>query len=244
MAPSGVSKPCARHSGWHRTKTRASGRSLRLTRCRRGAPVSRRRTGRACSQQAAEVREKAAIVLGQRPGSSARVVAGAPLQVLRQARDEAHATLVALGARRSSRFLGILLGDTATELLHDGSCSVLFAGPQEEGSWQPRHLVVGLDGSTPSLAALAAADELASREQATVQVVCATSGDPRPEGAWTARVDKWEASEPVSTLVRYSHDADLILVGSSGLHGVHALGSVSERLAHRATCSVLVTHED
>lgn len=79
------------------------------------------------TEQAAEVREKAATILGERAGSSAQVVAGAPLQVLRQARDEAHATLVALGARHSSRFLGILLGDTATELLHDGSCSVLFA---------------------------------------------------------------------------------------------------------------------
>ena len=35
-------------------------------------------------------------------------------------------------------------------------------------------------------------------------------------------------------------DADLLVVGSRGLHGVRALGSVSERVAHRAPCSVLV----
>ena len=37
-------------------------------------------------------------------------------------------------------------------------------------------------------------------------------------------------------------DADLIVVGSRGFHGVRALGSVSERVAHRADCSVLVVH--
>jgi nucleotide-binding universal stress UspA family protein len=37
--------------------------------------------------------------------------------------------------------------------------------------------------------------------------------------------------------------ADLLVVGSRGLHGVKALGSVSERVAHRAGCSVLVVRE-
>jgi nucleotide-binding universal stress UspA family protein len=36
---------------------------------------------------------------------------------------------------------------------------------------------------------------------------------------------------------------DLVVVGSRGLHGVRALGSVSERVAHRARCSVLVVNE-
>ena len=33
---------------------------------------------------------------------------------------------------------------------------------------------------------------------------------------------------------------DLIVVGSRGLHGLRALGSVSERVAHGAKASVLV----
>jgi nucleotide-binding universal stress UspA family protein len=37
-----------------------------------------------------------------------------------------------------------------------------------------------------------------------------------------------------------SVDADLLVLGSRGLRGVSALGSVSERAAHRAGCSVLV----
>ena len=135
------------------------------------------------SEEAKEARDAAATILDDRAGSSARIVRGTPLQVLRHARDEADATLLALGARHSSRFLGIMLGDTASELLHDGSCSVLLARPQREGAWQPRRIVVGLDGSAPALAALATADELASRIGATVEVVCATSDGSRVEDA-------------------------------------------------------------
>jgi nucleotide-binding universal stress UspA family protein len=163
--------------------------------------------------------------------------------VLRQARDEADATLLALGARHSSRFLGIVLGDTASELVHDGSCSVLLARPQREGAWQPRRIVAGLDGSAPALAALATADELASRVGATIEVVCATSGGSRVEGTWTGRVDSWDATQPAAALVGRSREANLVVVGSRGLHGVRALGSVSERVAHRAHCSVLVVHD-
>ena len=82
------------------------------------------------SEEAKEARDAAATILGDRAGSSARIARGTPLHVLRQARDEADATLLALGARHSSRFLGIMLGDTASELVHDGACSALLARPQ------------------------------------------------------------------------------------------------------------------
>jgi nucleotide-binding universal stress UspA family protein len=195
------------------------------------------------TSEAEEAREAAETMLRDRAACSARVVRGTPLHVLRQARDEARATLLALGARRSSRFLGIMLGDTASELLHDGACSVLLARPPHEGVWQPRRVVVGLDGSASALAALATADDLVSRVGATVEVVCAASGGPRVEGAWTGRVDSWDDAQPVAALVGRSNEADLVVVGSRGLHGLRALGSVSERVAHRAHCSVLVVHE-
>ena len=41
-------------------------------------------------------------------------------------------------------------------------------------------------------------------------------------------------------LVEASRDADLLVVGNRGLHGLRALGSVAERVAHQAACSVLV----
>ena len=195
------------------------------------------------SEEAKEARDTAATILSDRAHSSARVVTGIPLHVLRKARDEADATLLALGARYSSRFLGIMLGDTASEMVHDGACSVLLARPQREGTWQPQRIVLGLDGSAPALAALATADELASRVGTTVEVVSATSGGSPPEEAWTGRVDSWDAAQPVTALVERSREADLVVVGSRGLHGVRALGSVSERVAHRAHCSVLVVHD-
>ncbi|MEZ5102704.1 MAG: universal stress protein [Thermoleophilia bacterium] len=45
---------------------------------------------------------------------------------------------------------------------------------------------------------------------------------------------------PLDALLAAAAEADLVVVGSRGLHGVAALGSVSERLAHRAGCSALV----
>ena len=39
-------------------------------------------------------------------------------------------------------------------------------------------------------------------------------------------------------------DADLIIVGSRSLRAFEALGSVSERVAHQAHCSVLVVRPE
>jgi nucleotide-binding universal stress UspA family protein len=49
-----------------------------------------------------------------------------------------------------------------------------------------------------------------------------------------------DPGRPVETLTELSKEADLLVVGSRGLHGLRALGSVSERVAHHAQCSVLV----
>ena len=47
----------------------------------------------------------------------------------------------------------------------------------------------------------------------------------------------------VCALVGASGIVDLVVVGSRGVHGLKALGSVSERVAHQAECSVLVVRE-
>ena len=194
-------------------------------------------------EEATTTRDAAASILGRRADSTARVVRGAALPVLRSARDEGDATLLALGGRRSSRFLGIFMGDTATELLHDATCSVLIARPQAGRSWKAASVVVGLDGSDSALAALATTDELATRLGAAVEVVSATGDESaRPDDPWVDKVDTWDPEHPVTALVERSRKADLIVVGSRGLHGLRALGSISERVAHQARCSVLVLH--
>lgn len=196
-------------------------------------------------QEAAAARGEAEALLRGRAGSAARVVRGAPIDVLRRASGEVDATLLALGGQQRSRLLGIMLGDTATQLLHDGARSVLVARPQPDRSWRPRAVVVGVDGSGGSLAALRTADELASRLDAAVAVVSATdTASVRPDGDWAHRVDRWEAAHPVTALVECSRDVDLVVVGARGVHGVQAIGSVSERVAHQAHCSVLVVQAD
>ena len=81
--------------------------------------------------------------------------------------------------------------------------------------------MLGVDGSAEAALAENAARDLADR--------------------FDAQLERLESiPNPVTTLVEASREADLLVVGSRGLHGVKALGSVSERVAHEARCSVLV----
>ena len=193
-------------------------------------------------EEAEQARAKATEITEGRSNCSTAVVRGDAKAVLRAACSEHDATLLALGGRSSSRFLGILVGETATTFLHESPCSVLLARQQGQ-AWHPRRIVVGLDGSESSLAALAIADDLAARLGSIVKVVSSTGGKLLDrDGAWTDRVDTWDPGHPVVGLLDRSLHADLVIVGARGLHGVRALGSVSERVAHRAYCSVLVVH--
>ena len=194
-------------------------------------------------QEATEASARACELLTGRADSTSVLVNGHPIPVLRSARDELGATLVALGGRHSSRLLGVMLGDTTSTLLHDAAWSVLIARPGAGAAWQPRTVLVGVDGSDPALAALEAADDLGSRLGASVEVVSATGdGSATREDRWASRVDSWDDADPVTALVERSRGADLVVLGSRGLNGMRALGSVSERVAHRAGCSVLVVH--
>jgi nucleotide-binding universal stress UspA family protein len=196
------------------------------------------------AQEAEEARETAEGIIAGREGCEARVVRGAPVDVLRRERDELQATLVALGGRRSSRFLGIMLGDTGTELVHDAACSALLACPADDAAWEPRKIVVGFDGSPYAQAALRSAEALADTFGGSVEVLAATGGkEVERDAAWSEQVDTWDPAHPVAALVDRSRTADLVVVGSRGVHGLRSLGSVSERVAHQAHCTALVVHE-
>ena len=128
-------------------------------------------------------------------------------------------TLVALGSHGAGRAKGILIGSTATELLHKAPCSVLVA--RKPLSTFPSSIVVGVDDSPKGVTADAVAQDLAEH--------------------FGAELDRYEnVRHPVNTLVEAAIEADLLVVGSRRLKGVKALGSVSERVAHEAKCSVLV----
>jgi nucleotide-binding universal stress UspA family protein len=194
-------------------------------------------------EEAGKARTAAVEMVAGRLDCTAKIIEGDAKTVLRAACREHDATLLALGGRSSSRFLGILLGETALTLLHEAACSVLLSRPQPGERWRPERIVVGLDGSECSLAALSVADDLAARLGSTIKVEVATGGKLLDrEGGWTARVNSWDPGHPVVTLLDRSLHSNLVIVGSRGLHGIHALGSVSERVAQRAQCSVLVVH--
>ena len=173
--------------------------------------------------------------------ATSRLIEGSPTSVLRREIERVRASVVALGSHDGSRPVGILLGTTATTLLHEAPCSVLLARNPADQSAFPSSIVVGVDGSSAALHAFEAADDLGARLGAPVRVVAATGGKPlNLEGLRAVPGVEWDERKPLDALVDAAGSADLLVVGSRGLHGLAALGSVSERVAHQAACSVLV----
>jgi nucleotide-binding universal stress UspA family protein len=173
---------------------------------------------------------------------ASRLLRGSPEEVLLREAEREQATLVAVGTHGHSRTAEILLGGVAGTMLHDARCSVLLARRPPPGSPFPHALVAGVDGSPESLRALGVARSLAERFHVRLRVVAAlrgkdveleTAADAAPE---LERLDR----KPVIGLVEAAAGASLLVVGSRGLHGLDGLGSVSERVAHRAASSVLV----
>jgi nucleotide-binding universal stress UspA family protein len=171
-----------------------------------------------------------------------RLLEGEPLDGLRSEVDRLDATLAVVGTRGRSRAAGIALGSVTTHLLHEAPCSVLVARePRELFAW-PRTILVGVDGSPGSVAALAAAEAVAARRGGVVRPVIATREpfvDLERARAFAPGLDEHDDTV-LHTLHVLSEEADLLVVGSRGLRGIRALGSVSERIAHEARCSVLV----
>lgn len=153
------------------------------------------------------------------------------------------ATLAVIRLDERNRAVGIAVGSVATHLLHDAPCSVLVVPDGLIRAGWPRTIAVGLDGSTQSAGAVTAAWELAERAGSKVRAVAATGRPGHADLELVRRIaPDFEAHDarPVTALAEISEDVDLVVVGSRGLRGVRALGSVSERIAHEAHCPVLV----
>ena len=152
------------------------------------------------------------------------------------------ATAIVLGSHGHRRITEILIGGVAGGILHQAPCAVLLARPPRAPDRFPHRIAVGVDGSPQGDAGLAAAELLAARLAVPLRTLTALGG----KGVDLAHVHRRSASveeargTPVEALVAASYDAGLVVVGSRGLHGLRALGSVSERVAHQAACSVLV----
>jgi nucleotide-binding universal stress UspA family protein len=175
------------------------------------------------------------------------VVEGPPGPMMLTEIGRQQATLVAVGSHDHRRLSGILLGSVATQLLHDSPCSVLMARTPQADLF-PATVMVAADGSTESARAIRVAAEIAGRLGAELNAVVATGGQSGVDvAAVRATLDAAAGPEiplredpepPVEVLTQVA--PDLLVIGSRGLQGLRSLGSVSERVAHEARCSVLV----
>jgi nucleotide-binding universal stress UspA family protein len=172
------------------------------------------------------------------------LIRGAPASSLLKEIDRDEDTLVAVGSSGTGRLLGIVEGSVATTIIHRSPCSVLVARPTKNGF--PRRIVVGVDGSVESAAAYVAARYLGERFDAELHALVAWGGKGVNERL-VATITDGEHDDtrdaPAEALSHAAETTDLIVVGSRGLHGLAALGSVSERVAHGAACSTLVVRE-
>jgi nucleotide-binding universal stress UspA family protein len=174
------------------------------------------------------------------PRAATELLQGPKVQRLLDLLEESNATLVAVGAGTRHRGIGIVLGDVATAMLHRARSSVLIARATTSGDAFPRSIVVGYDGSTGAAAALEVARDLADRFGARLRIVTASDAASRRFDELDDVDLERDERSPVAALVNASTNADIVIVGSRRLWGLSALGSVSERLGHQASCSVLV----
>jgi nucleotide-binding universal stress UspA family protein len=194
------------------------------------------------AREAAEARDRGRDAVRALHDAEAKVVDADPLQALLAEIEKTEATLAVVGSHGFSRPLGIALGSVATYLLHKSPCPVLLVrGDVSPAEW-PRRIVVGVDGSEDSARAYATARELADRVGSALRAVVATQ-DKRVDldAARSIAPDVEEQdARAVDFLNVASETADLVIVGSRGVQGLKALGSVGERVAHEARSSVLV----
>jgi nucleotide-binding universal stress UspA family protein len=93
--------------------------------------------------------------------SAGKIAQGRAWEVLLDEIADERITLVAVGSHGAGRAKGILIGSTATELVHKAPCSVLVA--RKPLKRFPGSIVVGLDGSKEAALADVVAGALAER---------------------------------------------------------------------------------
>jgi nucleotide-binding universal stress UspA family protein len=161
--------------------------------------------------------------------------------------------VLVVGTHGQSRAGGIALGGVATNALHRATVPVLVARPGH-APLQGRILFAS-DGSQGSDAACALVCGIAARHELPITLFHVDGPDDESVRHALARqtVELAEATgreptvvaghgDPADAIVdaAAAEDPSLLVVGSHGRTGLRALGSVSERVAHHAPCSVLV----
>lgn len=197
--------------------------------------------------------------------AATRVLAGDPVESLVVEAEEHGADLLCVGPDAGFIGRGLRLGRVAAHVLRHAPCSVLIG--REAGEGFPKRVLCAVDGSESSTATARLASQIVvgtgaelrllhvipvfrgnatewvveMDDQAPPELVPATEAaralgiEPRREMAMG------RAEEALVTIAKRD-EVDLVVVGSRGLSGLSRvlLGSVSEYVAQRAHCSVLV----
>lgn len=173
-------------------------------------------------------------------------------------RETAGHDLLVVGSHGLSRHAGIMLGSVASTAAHRAATPVLITRrpPDEDGF--PQDLLVASDGSPGSQKAVEVAARVARRHGSSVLLFHAADGEEakRRHNFAEQAVYLVDSTGKEPAVVTSSGDAhrlivdlaerervSLIVLGSRGLGGLKALGSVSERVSHEARCSVLIVRE-
>jgi nucleotide-binding universal stress UspA family protein len=197
--------------------------------------------------------------------AESQVAIGAPIEVLSS--EARRAQLLVLGDRGLGEVAGLVLGSVAVSLAASGACPVVVVRGERAGA--DGAVVVGVDGSPVSEAALAFAFDAAAARG--VDLVAVHAWSPTAIDEELASLVEWDASAEsavlaerlagwgqkypqvavrrtavrdgaVRALVMASAGAQLVVVGSRGRGNAAGLllGSVSHGVLHGAHCPVAV----
>ena len=176
-----------------------------------------------------------------------------PVEVLRSAGEKHDLTVVA--SHGGSRAAGIVLGRTASALIHAPRFPVLLVRRPPGGPDFPASIVTASDARPDSERALELTARIARVYGSRVTLVVALwdlgSRDPtaaveatrqRLVDAGVEPTTHAPAMDPHAAILDAARtaNASLVVLGSHRLTGLRALGSVSETVAHELPCSVLV----
>lgn len=202
-------------------------------------------TARLRADASATLRNASAAV----PGIDTLLIRGREVAGLLASAANLDAGVIAVGIHGGSRPAGALLGSVATGLVHHAPCSVLVARRHDSGF--PGPIVQPTDGSPSSIEAAKVAAALATRLEVPLTLLHVGDDPDAVEQTLAAagiddvgetRTLPGNPHEEIAT-VAAALDAGLVVMGSRGATGIRALGSVSERVAHHAPCSVLIVRE-
>lgn len=179
---------------------------------------------------------------------SGEVVDGAPAVVL--LRESRTAALVVVGHRGLRALSGLFVGSVAVQVSAQARCPVLVTLGDRQRDGGP--VVVGVDGSALSDAAIGFALEEAAMRRAELIALHAGNQLPPPVAAWRERYPQVAVTprlvpgRPAPALVDESTRAQLVVTGSVGKGRLAGLvrGSVSQAVLRDSHCPLAIVRPD